>query len=373
MTDSSEFISGIEFWCVVLKPGEKRCIRSAHKLDLIHITMACVADENPKGRTMIECGANGSKGPICVLTKKQQNQTLSLVLPGAENIYLEAKGTDSVSITGFLQPMLPVEGDPIQRLHRWDPEIDQTYDEIYQSMANDIFQGEVDQTPRRFKEGDAVEVFDSGKWIPAKVCAVNYPIQQMFVPYLVLVGNNSRNLIMVDSDSDSLIRERKKSAPVKVKVPKIPKEQPKAKPDTPKEKKRPETSPTTPEANSAKSKKEATSTSKRKLLSDNTPPPKRRKKWNDCLTGVKWKKESIPKSKLVDEKGYRFLVLKNDEPISGRMKSPVQDKLPGTYGFLSEHRRFQETLQIVQLRKPNRIKMKYVEGINKYRCILDAT
>jgi len=229
--------SGLEFWCVTLKPGERRCIRSAHRLDLIHVTMACTGENAPKGRTTVICQANGSEGAICVLSRKHQNVNLSLVLPGGENIYLEARGADTVSITGFLQPMLPLETDAITKINRWDGEIEETFNKM--SEAKDLelaklneLQEKFNNIPRRFDEGDDVSVVVNGKWIPAIVVSKNILVdtnvlgEPAVMPYLVQPEAKGQ-MLMVEEDDNGSIRERKKRKKkgITVVVPKIPSSQ----------------------------------------------------------------------------------------------------------------------------------------------------
>jgi len=383
--------SGLEFWCVTLKPGERRCIRSAHRLDLIHVTMACTGENAPKGRTTVICQANGSEGAICVLSRKHQNVNLSLVLPGGENIYLEARGADTVSITGFLQPMLPLETDAITKINRWDGEIEETFNKM--SEAKDLelaklneLQEKFNNIPRRFDEGDDVSVVVNGKWIPAIVVSKNILVdtnvlgEPAVMPYLVQPEAKGQ-MLMVEEDDNGSIRERKKRKKkgITVVVPKIPSSQnvePQASESPNRE---------TPKKTTRKS---GPATAKRKLNDPETPPPKRRKSWNTCSTGVKWKREKIRKQKIIlkqKKPGYQYVVQKNGEAVLSQLHNVCTDK--GAYSALSKFPKFQETLQKVmgsasfsgakEGRISGRIKMKYKEQVgkkvNNYTCTLEVT
>lgn len=378
--------SGLEFWCVTLKPGERQCIRSAHRLDLIHVTMACIgAEQAPKGRTTVVCQANRSEGAICVLSRKHQNVNLSLVLPGGENIYLEARGADTVSITGFLQPMLPLETDAITKINRWDSEIEETFNKM--SEAKDLelaklnaLQEKYNNIPRRFDEGDDVSVLVDGKWIPAIVVSKNLVVdgnamgEATVMPYLVQPEAKDQ-MLMVEEDDNGSIRKRKKSKKkgITVIVPKLPSSQ-----DTDPQ---PSESPNreTPKKTTQKKRPD---TAKRKLDNAETPPPKRRKNWNSTSAGVKWRREKMQKKKSKKKPGYQFVVQKNGETVLSQLHCVCTDK--GTYSALSKFKKFQETLQKVmgssgskESRISGRIKMKYTERVgkkvNKYTCTLEVT
>jgi len=228
-----KIVSGIEFWCVILKPGEKQCVRSAHKHDLIHITSACVSSANDaKGRTTIVCSASGSEGPICVLTSGAENQQLSLAMPGAENIYLEAKGADSVSISGFLQPLLDVETDAIARFNQWDDEIENTYVKILESQEKRLEELEAIMKPaRRFSRGDFVEVKKhGGKWSPGTIVAVNLDSEDdngelVVNPYLVKEEKGEKFLFVTDDDDQFIRKATPKKAKKQAATPKKAKKQ----------------------------------------------------------------------------------------------------------------------------------------------------
>jgi len=107
-------MSGFEFWSHEMNPGIAEITIDEEDV-VLHLTQAVLMPEEDADEddcSVISCTASGRTGVLCCLRPKtHENQVLDILLPGGDTIKMENKGSASVSLSGYIQPLVPMGAD----------------------------------------------------------------------------------------------------------------------------------------------------------------------------------------------------------------------------------------------------------------------
>lgn len=104
-----------KFWAITIPKDSERALKMENNNSVYHVSNATLGNKVKDGRTTVYFKVNGMKSPICNLVNNTlENASLDLIVSRSMNASFVTDGVNSVTVSGYVQPLVEEDSDSDQ-------------------------------------------------------------------------------------------------------------------------------------------------------------------------------------------------------------------------------------------------------------------